>query len=84
VKAKYSEDIYSGVLGVIRDVYDIRIDDAALRGVAEMGGEAAAVEFARLRAEYRVRREFASCAADSATLSADTAAMLRTLGFAIG
>lgn len=79
----YREETYSQVLDTVRGVYDIRIDDAALRRAVEMGREEAAAEFARLRAEYRVRREFASCELDTAGLSADATAMLCALGLTL-
>ena len=83
VRVSFREEMYSQVLDTVRGVYDIRIDDAALRGAVEMGREEAAAEFARLRAEYRVRREFASCKFDGAGLSADAAALLRALGLTL-
>ena len=83
VRVNSREEIYSQVLDTVRGVYDIRIDDAALRGAVEMGREEAAAEFERLRAEYRVRREFASCELDGAGLSADAAAMLCALGLTL-
>jgi erythronate-4-phosphate dehydrogenase len=75
--------VYTEVLDIIRNVYDIRVDDAALRAAVEMGPEEAAAEFARLRAEYRVRREFATCTVDGTAISVDAAAMLRVLGITI-
>lgn len=83
VRVSFREQMYSQVLDTVRGVYDIRIDDAALRGAVEMDREEAAAEFARLRTEYRVRREFASCEFDRAGLSADAAAMLCALGFTL-
>jgi erythronate-4-phosphate dehydrogenase len=73
--------VYSEVLEVVRGVYDVRADDAALRRAAEMDPVEAAAEFARLRTEYRVRREFASCEIDAAGLSPHAAAILGALGF---
>jgi len=79
----HSAVVLPEVLEVVRGVYDIRIDDASLRKAVEMEPDATAAEFARLRAEYRVRREFASCEINAARVSAGTAAMLRTLGFIV-
>ena len=75
--------VYTEVLDIVRNVYDIRIDDAALRGAVEMGPEEAGAEFARLRAEYRVRREFATCTIDVSGLSVGATGILRALGFTI-
>lgn len=83
VRVNSREEMYSQVLDTVRGVYDIRIDDAALRRAMEMGREEAAAEFARLRAEYPVRREFASCEFDGAGLSTDAAAMLCELGLTL-
>lgn len=76
-------DVYAEVLRVVRGVYDVRVDDAALREAVERDPDGAAAEFARLRAEYRMRREFASCEIDATGLSPRAAAMLGALGFVL-
>jgi erythronate-4-phosphate dehydrogenase len=76
-----SGDVYREVLDVVRSVYDVRVDDAALRRAVEMEPEAAAAEFARLRAEYPIRRQFASCAVEASAVSSQAAVMLRAAGF---
>ncbi len=78
-----SRDVYREVRDVLHGVYDVRVDDAALRAAVELEAEAAAAEFARLRAEYRVRREFAASTATAAGLSREAVRMLRALGLKI-
>ncbi|MBE0644512.1 MAG: 4-phosphoerythronate dehydrogenase [Bacteroidetes bacterium] len=76
----FRRDVYGEVLEVVRGVYDVRVDDAALRAAVEMDGEAAAAEFARLRAEYSVRREFAACDVNAAGLAPEAVKLLHALG----
>ncbi len=77
------QDVYGEVLEIVRSVYDVRVDDAALRRAVELEPEAVAAEFARLRAEYPVRREFAACEGEANGLSIETTSVLAALGFRV-
>ncbi|MFZ1730398.1 MAG: 4-phosphoerythronate dehydrogenase [Bacteroidota bacterium] len=84
LSADLPSDVYGEVLERVRSVYDVRVDDAALRRAVEMEPEAAAAEFARLRAEYPLRREFAASELEVSGLSGASIHMLTALGFRRG
>jgi len=67
----------------VKTVYDIMTDDAALRAAAVPGKTERAKNFDRLRAKYRVRREFSNT---QITLSGDRPELvtrLKALGFEV-
>jgi erythronate-4-phosphate dehydrogenase len=68
---------------VVCFAYDVREDDARLREVLRLPGEARAVYFDRLRKEYPVRREFPETVIRLPHGNDRLATVLEALGFAV-
>lgn len=68
---------------VIRAVYDIREDDAALREAVAMTPDARGTHFDRLRRSYRMRREFTATRVKLTHADAAVSETLRRLGFVL-
>ncbi len=69
------------ILTVIRTAFDIRVDDLALREAGQLEAGERPGCFSRLRADYRVRREFHRCSLPAEGLSSAAADVLSKLGF---
>jgi len=78
-------ELASGETGAIEravtTVYDILADDARLRAITQLPGEARGAHFDRLRKEYPRRREFMNTLVRGAEL--DNASVLRGIGFRV-
>jgi erythronate-4-phosphate dehydrogenase len=70
------------VRSVVRQAYDIRRDDASLRALKGMPGDAAAQRFDRLRIDYPLRPEFRHFVVELAEGSS-LASTFRALGFQV-
>ncbi|MGA7160214.1 MAG: 4-phosphoerythronate dehydrogenase [Bacteroidota bacterium] len=68
---------------IVCQCYDIEFDDRALRSIANVLPEERRPFFARLRAEYRVRREFFTTVVELPPLLTGLAEPLRTIGFRV-
>jgi len=68
---------------IVTRCYDIEYDDRALRGVATVPQEERRAFFSRLRAEYRVRREFFNTTVELPLSMVSLREPLLTLGFQI-
>jgi erythronate-4-phosphate dehydrogenase len=68
---------------VVNQCYDIEIDDRALRLIAGASQEERRSFFARLRAEYRVRREFFTTVVEVPGSLPVLAETLKTIGFRV-
>ena len=66
---------------IVSQCYDIEFDDRALRLIADASPEDRRSFFARLRAEYRVRREFFTTVVEVPDSLPDLAGALKTIGF---
>jgi erythronate-4-phosphate dehydrogenase len=71
-----------GVEYAVRKAFDIRVDDAAIRGVMEEEAAERRNQFDALRKGYRTRREFTAFTVAGA--DAATAGVLASLGFRLG
>ncbi|MGH8583850.1 MAG: 4-phosphoerythronate dehydrogenase [Gammaproteobacteria bacterium] len=67
----------------VRASYDPHTDDAALRALLREPGEERGGQFERLRAHYRLRREFPSTAVSVSGQRPDLTSRLRALGFEV-
>jgi erythronate-4-phosphate dehydrogenase len=68
---------------IINQCYDIECDDRSLRGINTVPGDGTRSYFARLRAEYGVRREFYNTIIELPTALASMEVVLKTLGFSV-
>jgi erythronate-4-phosphate dehydrogenase len=68
---------------VIRQVYDIELDDRLLRGLSSIANEKRADCFRQLRAEYRIRREFFNTEVELPGGFEHEAKTLASLGFKV-
>ncbi|MBI4418028.1 MAG: DUF3410 domain-containing protein, partial [Ignavibacteriales bacterium] len=77
----------SNVQGILRDAvrqaYNIEMDDSALKEIAGLPREQQAKHFTKLRATYRVRREFAAYRVVLEPLQCVAKKALQELGFAV-
>jgi erythronate-4-phosphate dehydrogenase len=69
---------------IVAHAYDILQDDASLRTMAGLPAGQRAAEFRRLRAEYRVRREFSATRVELPRDAEALKAVCRNLGFRTG
>jgi erythronate-4-phosphate dehydrogenase len=76
-------DVLARCREAIFRVYDIRRDDARLRGLLELPPAEWPIAFDRLRKEYPVRREFAATTVIIDSDDPETGKMLRALGFEV-
>jgi erythronate-4-phosphate dehydrogenase len=75
-----SEDV---LRGVIRQCYDIECDDRSLRGITAVSDTERRSYFTRLRAEYRVRREFHNTTVELPAALASMREALTSIGFRV-
>ncbi len=68
---------------IVSQCYDIEADDRALRSIAGVLPEERRLFFTRLRAEYRVRREFFTTVVELPSSLMILAEPLRTIGFRV-
>ncbi len=66
---------------IINQCYDIQCDDRSLRGISVVPGDGVRSYFARLRAEYGVRREFYNTTIELHAALASMEVVLKSLGF---
>lgn len=71
------------LLDVLRKVYDVRVDDDAMRG--SLTGDAAQLPewFKKYRKNYRMRREFTQYIVDGSSVGEENSRVLANLGFAV-
>ena len=68
---------------IINQCYAIECDDHSLRGISTVPGDDVRSYFARLRAEYGVRREFYNTTIELPAALASMEAVLKSLGFSV-
>jgi erythronate-4-phosphate dehydrogenase len=68
---------------IVKQCYDIRLDDGHLRNLLALPVSDRAKYFSRLRAEYRVRREFSNSAVSALSSDDRISGVLRLLGFTV-
>ncbi len=68
---------------VIRQCYDIESDDRTLRDISKISSEEQRLYFRRLRAEYRVRREFSNTTVELPKPMSSLQELLMTIGFRV-
>lgn len=68
---------------IINQCYDIECDDRSLRGISTVPGDGVRPYFARLRAEYGVRREFYNTTIELPAALASMDVVLKSLGFSV-
>ncbi|MCF7848944.1 MAG: 4-phosphoerythronate dehydrogenase [Kiritimatiellales bacterium] len=66
---------------IVKQVYDIELDDANIREAAVKNDAARAKNFDALRATYRVRREFMNTTVDAQNASVELKGKIQALGF---
>jgi erythronate-4-phosphate dehydrogenase len=69
---------------IVKQLYDVEEDDAALRLLARQPPEQCGSYFDRLRRDYRIRREFGNAEVLLPGADPTLAEKLRGLGFRIG
>jgi erythronate-4-phosphate dehydrogenase len=79
-----SQDEEGVVRWIVKQIYDVEQDDAALRLLARQPPEQRGSYFDRLRRDYRIRREFGNTELLLPGADPDLANKLRGLGFRIG
>jgi hypothetical protein len=67
----------------VRQAYDIEVDDVALRESAVMNPTERGAYFAKLRAEYRTRREFFNRTVELSSIHPGVQKTLERLGFRV-
>lgn len=68
---------------IIRQCYDVEVDDRALRNIFNISDDEKRLFFRRLRAEYRVRREFFNTTVELPAALSSLKKLLATIGFRI-
>jgi erythronate-4-phosphate dehydrogenase len=68
---------------IVRQCYDIESDDRSLRDISKVSGEEQRFYFRRLRAEYRVRREFSNTTVELPTPMSSLKNVLTSIGFRV-
>jgi erythronate-4-phosphate dehydrogenase len=68
---------------IINQCYDIECDDRSLRGISTVPGDGVRSYFARLRAEYGVRREFYNTTIELPAALASMEVVVKSLGFSV-
>jgi erythronate-4-phosphate dehydrogenase len=66
---------------VVKNCYDINLDDRLLRHIISLEKQERGKYFSKLRAEYRVRREFFNAAVSLSDKAKNIAELLQQLGF---
>lgn len=78
--AESAEDV---VRTIVNKCYDIEYDDRALRSIAGVSPDDCRLFFSRLRAEYRIRREFFTTLIELPPSQAYLLEPLRSIGFRV-
>ncbi len=68
---------------IVRQCYDIESDDRSLRNISKVSEEEQRLYFRRLRAEYRVRREFSNTTVELPAPMSSLKELLTTIGFQV-
>jgi erythronate-4-phosphate dehydrogenase len=68
---------------IVHQCYDIECDDRSLRGISAVPGDGVRSYFARLRAEYGVRREFYNTTIELPAEATSMEVVVKSLGFSV-
>ncbi len=71
------------VRSAVKQAYDIELDDALLKKTGSLDISEHGRYFMKLRAEYRIRREFFNWCVELSSVHSEAAAILQDLGFRI-
>jgi erythronate-4-phosphate dehydrogenase len=83
IHAEENESLDSLVARAVRSCYDIELDDRNLRATESTAPDERGYAFMKLRAEYRIRREFPQTTVYLRPETESAAGILRQLGFSV-